>query len=140
MSPVVPGEWQWLDPTPLIFQAHSLPGSQQARFPYATKFTVKVKAGTHSAHGAVLESDYVMRFTTAMPWASSCVDRDYHAATMQPTLVITFSQSVDTTRILPLIKLRGFGSFELRKTTKEEDEKLLNAELAYLRGSGEVLK
>jgi uncharacterized protein YfaS (alpha-2-macroglobulin family) len=113
ISPQVEGKWRWLGTRTLMFDTVK-------RFPMATKFTVRVPAGTRSATGQVLQKDFTWTFTTPPPKAVQMYPNG--GITRRDTLMfVAFDQAIDPEAVLRMINASGGGKrLTLRLATQAE--------------------
>jgi alpha-2-macroglobulin len=138
LSPLPPGEWQWVDPRTLRFEP-------QGRLSNATRYLVEVPAGTRAVGGSVLRETVREEFTTPAPLAvgaypASHVDASRrglpHGARpgptpgqpgsdavtpLQPVILVVFDQRVDPEAVLRRARLSADGvEHPLRLATAAE--------------------
>ncbi len=115
LTPQPAGEWQWLGTRTLTFRP-------RARFPMATRYEVKVPAGTRSQNGGTLAAEAQWSFTTpALTLKESAPSGD--AQPLQPVIFIGFDQAIDATAVLPFVKVNaGAQEVAMRMATASEVE------------------
>jgi alpha-2-macroglobulin len=138
LSPLAPGEWQWVDPRTLRFEP-------ERRLPMATRYMVEVPAGTRAIGGSVLVEGVREVFTTPAPLAVGAYPA-WHAddgrqgqpdgrrftpgpwrpgveevTTLQPVILVVFDQRVDAAAVLRHARLTADGVAQpLRLATAAE--------------------
>jgi len=106
VEPALPGIWRWLGTKTLTFSYDS---TLIDRLPKATRYTVRIPAGTKSATGGELAETVEWTFTTPAPQITS----SYPNGTPQPRnplIFIAFDQRIDPAAMLGKIELRAGGS------------------------------
>lgn len=101
LSPQVQGRWRWLGTKTLMFDTDK-------RFPMATKFTVRVPAGTKAATGQALATDVRWTFTTPPPkveqmWPAGQTTR------RDALMYVQFDQAVNADAVLRTIAVTAAG-------------------------------
>ena len=113
ISPNVEGKWRWLGTKTLMFDT-------KARFPMATKFTVKIPAGTRSATGQVLQKDFNWTFTTPPPKVETMLPNG-QITRRDALMFLSFDQAIDPAETLKTIKVSGGGKvLPIRLATQAE--------------------
>ncbi|MBS1796997.1 MAG: Ig-like domain-containing protein [Acidobacteria bacterium] len=113
LSPQVEGKWRWLGTKTLMFDTTK-------RFPMATKFTVRVPAGTKSATGPVLQKDVTWTFTTPPPKVETMIPQN-QVTRRDALMFVSFDQAVNPEAILKTMKVTGGGKpLTVRLATPEE--------------------
>jgi uncharacterized protein YfaS (alpha-2-macroglobulin family) len=113
LSPQVEGRWRWLGTKTLMFDTDK-------RFPMATKFTVRVPAGTRSANGQVLAKDVTWTFTTPPPkveqmWPQNQIVR------RNALIFISFDQAINPEAVLRTTTVSAGGrKLQTRLATQAE--------------------
>ena len=107
------GSWHWVGTKTLVFQA-------AGRLPQATRYTVRIPAGTQSAVGGMLENEVAFAFETPAPRVVAAHPGG-GPQVRNPILFVSFDQRVDPEAVLAKIRLEASGtSFPLRLATPEE--------------------
>ena len=101
LTPQVEGRWRWLGTKTLMFDTDK-------RFPMATKFTVRVPAGTKSATGQVLQKDFVWTFTTPPPKVEQMIPQG-QTVRRDALMFIRFDQIVNPESVLRTIAVTSRG-------------------------------
>lgn len=116
MSPSVEGKWRWLGTKTLMFDTTK-------RFPMATKFTVRVPAGTKAATGQVLQKDVVWTFTTPPPKVEQMIPAN-QVTRRDALMFASFDQEINAEAVLQTMKVSGGGKpLKVRLATQEEIDK-----------------
>jgi len=122
MSPQVEGKWRWLGTKTLMFDTTK-------RFPMATKFTVRIPAGTKAATGQVLQKDVTWTFTTPPPKVEQMIPAN-QTTRRDALMFASFDQEINQNAILQIIKVTGGGKpLSVRLATQEEIDK--DASISY---------
>ena len=95
LTPPVAGKWRWLGTNTLIFDA-------EKRFPMATKYSARVKAGTKAVAGGVLQEDYTWNFETPPPRVESFSPNE-KTVRREAILLAKFNQQITPEEVLPKI-------------------------------------
>ena len=120
ISPQVEGKWRWLGTKTLMFDTAK-------RFPMATKFNVRIPAGTKSATGQVLNKDVSWTFTTPPPKAISEIPAN-QTTKRDALMFVAFDQEINPSQVLKTISVTsGKTKIPVRLATEEEAAK----EFAY---------
>lgn len=113
LAPSVEGRWRWLGTKTLMFDTDK-------RFPMATKFTARVRAGTKSANGLSLAKDVTWTFTTPPPKVvqmypnGQIVKRD-------ALMYLVFDQAITPEAVLTNLSVTSAGRrLKIRLATDEE--------------------
>ncbi|HMQ03376.1 MAG TPA: alpha-2-macroglobulin family protein [Pyrinomonadaceae bacterium] len=113
ITPPVEGRWRWLGTKTLMFDTDK-------RFPMATKFTVRVPAGTKAATGQTLLKDFSWTFTTPPPKVEQMVPQG-QIVRRDALMFIRFDQAIDQAAVLNSINVSGGGRrLPLRLATQQE--------------------
>ena len=113
LSPQVEGRWRWLGTKTLMFDTTK-------RFPMATKFTVRVPAGTKSANGQVLQKDVSWTFTTPPPKVEQMLPQN-ETVRRNALMFISFDQDIDPAAVLKTTTVSTGGRrIQTRLATQEE--------------------
>lgn len=116
ISPQVEGKWRWLGTKTLMFDTAK-------RFPMATKFTVRIPAGTKSATGQVLQKDVSWTFTTPPPKVEQMIPAN-QTTRRDALMFVSFDQEINPTAMLEKIRVSGGGkTLPIRLATQEEIDK-----------------
>ena len=115
MTPSPPGRWRWVGTQTLLFE-------QQDRLPMATRFQLKVAAGTTAANGSVLKEEKSWSFTTPPPSVvKSFPDTIRMSQPPDPLLFLAFDQEIDPKKAIGFTSLKNGGQkLDLRLATDEE--------------------
>ena len=120
ISPQVEGKWRWLGTKTLMFDTAK-------RFPMATKFNVRIPAGTKSATGQVLNKDVTWTFTTPPPKAISEIPEN-QTTKRDALMFVAFDQEINPSEVIKTISVTsGKRKIPVRLATEEEAAK----EFAY---------
>jgi alpha-2-macroglobulin len=116
LTPKTEGKWRWLGTKTLMFDSAK-------RFPMATRFTARVPAGTKSANGQTLKTDFIWSFATPPPKVEGMFPKDQ--ITRRDALVfVSFDQEINAEAVLKTIKVSGGGkNLPIRLATQDEIEK-----------------
>ncbi|MGI8469169.1 MAG: DUF6049 family protein, partial [Pyrinomonadaceae bacterium] len=114
VSPALPeGNWRWLGTKTLMFDA-------KKRFPMATKFTVKIPAGTKSATGQVLQKDVIWNFQTPPPAVETMIPSG-QTTRRDALMFISFDQEINAEAVLSKISVfGGTPKLKIRLATQAE--------------------
>ncbi len=112
-SPQVEGRWRWLGTKTLMFDTDK-------RFPMATRFTVRVPAGTRSATGLSLAKDVTWTFTTPPPKVEQMFPNGGITRRDQ-IMFMSFDQAIDPSAVIKTISVSSGGKrIAVRLATDEE--------------------
>lgn len=116
MSPQVEGKWRWLGTKTLMFDTKN-------RFPMATKYTLKIPAGTKSVTGQVLQKDFTWTFTTPPPKVETMIPNG-QITRRDVLMYLSFDQAINPQEVIKFIKVSGGGKLiPIRLATQEEIDK-----------------
>src|SRR5690606_32858400 len=116
ISPVVEGRWRWLGTKTLMFDTDK-------RFPMATRFTVRVPAGTKSATGEALQKDHIWTFTTPPPKVTQFVPGGSQTVKRDAVMYVAFDQAITPEAVVRMIRVTAGGKrIPIRLVGKEEAE------------------
>lgn len=101
LSPNVEGRWRWLGTKTLMFDTDK-------RFPMATKFTARVRAGTKSATGQTLAKDFTWTFTTPPPKVEQMIPQN-QVVRRDALMFIRFDQAINQEAVLKTITVTAGG-------------------------------
>ncbi len=124
VTPALPeGNWRWLGTKTLTFDT-------KKRFPMATKFDIRIPAGTKSATGATLQKDVTWSFTTPPPKVLQMIPQN-QTTRRDALMFVTFDQAVNPESVLKTISVVGNTGkkLPLRLATQEEIDK--DASISY---------
>ena len=114
LSPQVQGRWRWLGAKTLMFDTDK-------RFPMATKFTVRVPAGTKSTTGQVLAKDVTWTFTTPPPKVEQFYPGNGATARRDALMYLQFDQTIAAEAVMRTIAVTAGGRrLPLRLATEAE--------------------
>ncbi len=117
ITPEMPGRWIWLGTKTVRFEYG--PGAID-RIPAATRYVVRVPAGTVAANGAELADDIEFEFSTPTPHAES-VTPMHESLSTEPVFFIQFDQRVNSEAVLGVIDLYANGNdVSIRLATGDE--------------------
>ncbi len=123
ISPQVEGRWRWLGTRTLMFDT-------EKRFPMATRFTVRVPAGTKSAVGPTLQKDHTFTFTTPPPKAIRMIPSSGQTTRRDALMFVGFDQAINPEAVLAKIAVMGGGKkLPIRLATQEEIDR--DGSIAY---------
>ncbi|MGB7068434.1 MAG: alpha-2-macroglobulin family protein [Pyrinomonadaceae bacterium] len=113
LSPQVEGNWRWLGTKTLMFDTTS-------RFPMATRFTVRVPAGTKSATGESLPKDFNWSFTTPPPTVEQMIPSG-QTVRRNALMFVRFDQAIDPAAVLRSISVKAADkAIPIRLATQAE--------------------
>ncbi|HEY2866344.1 MAG TPA: Ig-like domain-containing protein, partial [Pyrinomonadaceae bacterium] len=113
LSPQVEGRWRWLGTKTLMFDTTK-------RFPQATKFTVRVPAGTKSANGQTLQKDVSWTFTTPPPKVEQMFPQN-ETVRRNALIYLSFDQDIDPATVLGTTTVSAGGRrIQTRLATQDE--------------------
>jgi alpha-2-macroglobulin len=113
ITPAVEGKWRWLGTKTLMFDTTK-------RFPMATRFSVKIPAGTKSATGQVLQKDFNWTFTTPPPKVETFIPNS-QITKRDALMFLSFDQAINPAEILKTLKVSGGGKvLPIRFATQAE--------------------
>jgi uncharacterized protein YfaS (alpha-2-macroglobulin family) len=118
VTPALPeGNWRWLGTKTLMFDT-------KKRFPMATKFDVRIPAGTKSATGATLQKDVTWSFTTPPPKVLQMIPQN-QTTRRDALMFISFDQEINPEAVLKTISVVGNTGkkLPLKLATQEEIDK-----------------
>ncbi len=116
ISPAVEGRWRWLGTKTLMFDTDK-------RFPMATRFTVRVPAGTKSATGEALQKDHTWTFTTPPPKVMQFVPGGSQTVKRDAVMYVAFDQAITPEAVVRMIRVTAGGKrIPIRLVGKEEAE------------------
>ena len=122
MSPQIEGNWRWLGTKTLMFDT-------KKRFPMATKFTVRIPAGTKAVTGQVLQKEVTWTFTTPPPKVEQMIPAN-QTTRRDALMFASFDQEINAEAILKTMKVTGGGKpLPIRLATEEEISK--DASVSY---------
>ena len=115
LEPQPEGSWRWLGTKTIIFD----PKAQ--RLPMATSYKVTIAKGTKSINGLVLDEEVSFSFKTPTLNLLS-VSPSGTSTPLDPLILLSFNQAIDSSKILPFVTLQTEGSKELpfRLATEKE--------------------
>jgi len=151
ISPRPEGSWRWVGTRTLLFEpapfetvpSKNLDGkTPKNRFPMATRYRVKIPAGTKSIRGNTLGQESSWTFSTPAAKLKHQFPGNKTVSARHPVIVLVFDQRVDPKAVLPHVELRSAKpntskTFALRLATAEdigEDERAAN----YIKNRGEA--
>jgi uncharacterized protein YfaS (alpha-2-macroglobulin family) len=115
LEPTPPGQWRWIGTRTLLFEP-------DGRFPMATKYTMRVLAGTKSASGGALPQPFERVFTTPAPQVTGWSPVG-GPTVRDPLILVSFDQKIDREQMSGHIKLRfGQTAFPFRLADAPEIE------------------
>ena len=98
LTPQPPGAWRWLDTRTLVFEP-------EGRFPMATRYEVRVEAGTRSVGGEPLAQTVAWTFATPAPrLLHSHPNRGPQG--LEPVIFAAFDQRIDAEAVLTHTRVR----------------------------------
>jgi len=119
LTPELPGRWQWIGTRTLRFEHDP---EVFDRLPMATTYSATVPAGTESATGAVLETDYEINFVTPPPSVESLWP-SHDSLELEPVFFVSFDQRIDPAAVLAVTTVTHEGQeVELRLASDNEIE------------------
>lgn len=108
ISPKPAGKFKWLGTTVIGFEP-------EKRFPFSTRYVVKIPSGVKSASGKVLENDNQFVFETPRVKIINMKPYSYNYHVIPETaLVLQFNQEVEPEHILAQSSLRGAADVPLK--------------------------
>ncbi len=117
LSPQTEGKWRWLGTKTLMFDTTK-------RFPMATKFTVRIPAGTKSINGQELNKEVVWTFTTPPPKVETMIPANNQITRRDALMFISFDQAITPSAVLETINVSANGKkIPIRLATQEEISK-----------------
>ncbi|MBA2737713.1 MAG: Ig-like domain-containing protein, partial [Pyrinomonadaceae bacterium] len=115
VTPLPEGNWRWLGTKTLMFDTKS-------RFPMATKFTVRVPAGTKSANNQTLQKDVVWTFTTPPPKVETMIPQN-QITRRDALMFVSFDQEINAEAVIKTISVTAQGKrLPIRPATQAEIE------------------
>jgi len=112
ITPNVEGRWRWLGTKTLMFDTDK-------RFPMATRFTVRIPAGTKSAVGPVLQKDVTWTFTTPAPKVEQFIPQS-QTTRRNALMFLKFDQAINPEAVLKTISVTGGRKLPIRLATQAE--------------------
>ncbi|MEZ5426213.1 MAG: DUF6049 family protein [Pyrinomonadaceae bacterium] len=113
LMPEAEGKWRWLGTKTLMFDTTK-------RFRMATKYTVRIPAGTKSATGQTLEKDVAWNFTTPPPSVEMMYPNG-NVTKRDALIFISFDQEIDPSEVIKTITVAGKGKkLPIRLATEDE--------------------
>jgi uncharacterized protein YfaS (alpha-2-macroglobulin family) len=112
MSPNVEGRWRWLGTKTLMFDTDK-------RFPMATRFTVRIPAGTKSATGQALQKDVTWSFATPAPKVEQFIPSG-QTTRRNALMFLRFDQAINPEAVIKTISVTGGRKLPVRLATQAE--------------------
>ncbi|HEX6279412.1 MAG TPA: alpha-2-macroglobulin family protein, partial [Pyrinomonadaceae bacterium] len=112
MTPNVEGRWRWLGTKTLMFDTDK-------RYPMATRFTVRIPAGTKSAVGPVLQKDVAWSFTTPAPKVEQFIPQG-QTVRRNALMFLRFDQAINPDALIRTITVSGGRKLPIRLATQPE--------------------
>ena len=113
LTPQVEGRWRWLGTKTLMFDTTK-------RFPQATKFTVRVPAGTKAVNGQVLKKDVSWTFTTPPPKVEQMLPQN-QTVRRNALVFISFDQEINPEAVLRTTTVSAGGRKILTRLATQEE-------------------
>jgi uncharacterized protein YfaS (alpha-2-macroglobulin family) len=114
LVPAVPGRWRWLGTRTLAFEPTG------GAFPKATKYVVRIPAGTKSAVGGTLDRETTWTFSTPAPNVVAFTPQNDDVET-DPLMFVRFDQKMDAAGLAKLLRATAGGAVvKLRPATAAE--------------------
>ncbi len=114
LVPAVPGRWRWLGTRTLAFEPTG------GAFPKATRYVVRIPAGTKSAVGGTLDRETTWNFSTPAPNVVEFSPQRYDIGT-DPLMFIRFDQKMDPAGLAKMLRATAGGvAVTLRPATAAE--------------------
>ena len=116
ITPAVEGRWQWIGTSTLRFDA-----TGRDRLPMATDYTITVPVGSRATSGAGLAEAVAVTFSTPPAEVTALTGDAREDLPLQPVLVATFDQDVDTEAVLARVSVTAGGdALAVRPATADE--------------------
>lgn len=115
LTPEPPGRWRWLGTHTAVFEP-------EERFPMATEYAVRVRAGARALTGALLAQPLEWSFRMPAPTLLQSYPMDgQDLVELTPSIRLLFDQRIDQAKLLPFVKARAGGKpVALRLATEAE--------------------